>query len=145
MSSNAKRAAPKRSARRSGRGKYSAESKAAVLAALLAGGGIDAVAKVYNLPAGTVKGWKSKLKGEHPVTTTAEQKADVGDLLIQYLREALVTLTIHQVVIFRDVKWLKKQDASDLAILHGVVADKAARLCEVMGTGADLPNKASGS
>lgn len=116
-----------------GRGKYSAETKAAVLAALLAGQATETIARDYNLPEGTVKGWKSKMrKGETPVTTTPAQKADVGELLLEFLREGLATLKHQQTTLFRDSVWLREQSASEMAVLHGVIADKCVRLLEAM-------------
>lgn len=39
---------------------YSPEVKAAVIAALLSGQSVSSVAEEYNIPKGTVKGWKSR-------------------------------------------------------------------------------------
>ena len=131
MSSNRKIKPP-----RSGRTKYSAETKAAVLAALLAGQATETIARDYKLPEGTVKGWKSKaMKGEKPVDTTPAQKADMGELLLEYLREGLATLKFQQTTLFRDPDWLKGQAASEMAVLHGVIADKCVRLLEAMSGG----------
>jgi hypothetical protein len=38
---------------------------------------------------------------------------------------------------FSDKQWLAKQDASDVAVLHGVMTDKAVRLLEAMSAGDD--------
>ncbi len=107
--------------------------KAAVLAALLAGQGVDAVARDYKLPIGTVKGWKSKqVNGETLATVTPTQQADIGALLERYLAEALTTLQFQHRTIFRNLPWLKKQSAAELGTLHGIIADKAVRLLEGM-------------
>jgi len=128
---SAKSSNPKKKGGRNRRA-HAKEVKAAVLAALLAGQDIETVAKHYKLPIGTVKGWKSKQRGEQPISTTPAQKADVGELLLDYLREGLATLKLQQTTLFRNDAWLMKQGASEMAVLHGVIADKCVRLLEAM-------------
>lgn len=114
--------------------KYSDELKAAVMAALLTGQSVSSVAREYNLPKGTVSSWKDR---SHEVATVATQpdlknqdlKRDIGSLLLEYLIAALGTLKA-QVEVFGDREWLKKQPASEVAVLHGVIADKTVRLLE---------------
>ncbi len=117
---------------RGSRQKYDSQVKAAVLSALLAGQGVEQVAAEFNIPEGTVAGWKSKQQGEAPVDLSHDQRADVGQLLVEYLKENLTTLKFQQQTIFRNSEWLKSQSAAELATLHGVIADKAARLLEAM-------------
>lgn len=106
--------------------KYSDETKAAVIAALLAGQSVSAVAKEYDIPKGTVSSWKTR-----DVAGVATQKAEIGDLLIEYLTENLKTLR-RQAELFRTEEWLMDQPASDAAVLHGVLTDKAVRLLEAL-------------
>lgn len=56
-----------------------------------------------------------------------EKKRDVADLVTGYLKESLVTLRV-QLEHCRDKDWLKDQSAGDVAILHGVLHDKAVRI-----------------
>lgn len=107
--------------------KYSEETKAAVMAALLTGQSISQVAREYNIPKGTVSNWKNRHKGPKDGT----QKKEIGDLLLAYLKANLEALTA-QVQVFKDPVWLKAQVASDVAVLHGVMTDKAIRLLEAM-------------
>lgn len=118
------------------RTKYSKETKAAAMAALLAGQGVDQVAMAYTIPAGTVKAWRARLKGTVQVASSVatQTRESIGDLLLEYLRETLVTLTA-QAVIFRDPEWVRKQSAEALAILHGVQTDKAIRLLDALNGG----------
>ena len=111
----------------------SPETKAAVLAALLEGQAASKVAKDYSLPEGTVRSWRSRMRNDAtPLRTVATEKRDeIGPLLLEYLHENLTTLRA-QAVFFRDTKWLEKQDAADLAVLHGVVTDKTVRLLEAL-------------
>jgi len=59
------------------------------------------------------------------------QQAELGELIVGYLRENLATLA-SQARDFRDTEWLKKQPASEAAVLHGVLTDKAIRLLEAL-------------
>lgn len=116
---------------------YSEETKAAVMSALLSGQSVSRVADDYNIPEGTVKSWKSRqLNGETVATVATEKKEEIGELLYQYLTASLRALQ-SQVELFSDRDWLKKQPASDLAVLHGVQTDKAVRIMEAFGRAND--------
>jgi hypothetical protein len=107
---------------------YSDETKAAVMAALLAGQSISYVAKEYDIPAGTVKSWRARSMVA-PVAT--EKKAEIGDLVLRYLHANLTALEA-QAIVFSDPDWLEKQEADQAAVLHGVMTDKAIRLLEAL-------------
>lgn len=109
------------------RASYSDETKAQVMAALLTGQSINAVAKEYKIPKQTISNWKNRDKPGVPKDDT--QKESLDNLLFNYVQESLKTLTA-QVIIFSDESWIKRQSASELAILHGVITDKAIRLLE---------------
>ncbi len=121
-------------AKKSGRGRsaYDAATKAAAITALLAGQAADQIAAEYQIPKGTVEGWKSKLKHDSPAIVATDAKVEIGQLLLVYLRENLTTLRHQQVTVFRNGPWLLQQNAADLAVLHGVITDKAVRLLEAM-------------
>ena len=102
---------------------HSPEVKAAVLAALMTGQSVNAAAAEYHLSKSTIAQWRDEPR--EPVRT--QKGAEFGELVADYLRESLITLKT-QVVSFRDVAWLLKQPASELAVLHGVVADKTIRI-----------------
>ena len=116
--------------------KYSDETKAAVMAALLTGQSVSSVAREYSIPRGTVAGWSSRLNSSDLSNVSNTKKAEIGDLLTDYLRETIITLK-EQAVFFRDPTWLEKQGASELAVLHGVQTDKAIRLLEAFGDDSD--------
>jgi transposase-like protein len=113
--------------------KYSDETKAAVLTALLAGQAVSYVSKEYNVPVGTVKSWKHRNISEdqlQPVATSATQKkADLGQMVLGLLEEELITLQ-EMTRAVRDPAWIKSQDASEVAVLYGVMQDKAFRKIE---------------
>ena len=105
---------------------HSPETRAAVMASLLAGQGVGELAREYQLPASTISRWRREASGD--------LTQDVGELLLQYLTENLQTLR-EQAIVFRDVEWLKEQDASSLGVLHGILTDKAIRLLESLSGG----------
>jgi len=117
---------------------YTDDQKAAVMAALLMGQSVSKVAEQYQIPRGTVAKWSAKLDRSGNNTETGETEGNtkrnrIGDLLLRYIEANLETLTAQQVV-FKDEKWLREQPASELAVLHGVLADKTIRLLEAMAT-----------
>lgn len=99
------------------------EIKAAVIAALMAGQGVTEVAEEYSLDHSIVSRWAKTLGGLHEVA----RKKNFDELVSNYLEELLVTLSV-QARIFREPSWVKQQDAADLAMLHGVMADKGFRI-----------------
>jgi len=114
------------------RTEHSPETKAAVMAALLTGQSIAETARAYAVPEATVRSWKSRQRhGESVATVATEKRAAIGELLVDYLSESITTLR-EQVRLFRDPAWLMKQPASEAAVLHGVIADKAVRLLEAL-------------
>ena len=113
---------------------YSPETKAAVMAALLAGQSVSAVAREFKIPKGTVSSWKDRHGSQAVAEVATQKKAEIGDLLVGYLRANLESLQA-QAKAFGDLTWLKGQPASELAVLHGVMADKLSRLLEALGNG----------
>lgn len=120
----------------SDRQSHSDETKAAVMAALLTGQSINEVARAYQIPRGTVASWSREIS--RPSIQDDTQKRAIGDLLIGYVKESLHTLQA-QVKAVGDEEWIKKQPASEIAVLHGVIADKTIRLLEALATSEDDP------
>lgn len=111
---------------------YSDETKAAVLAALLAGQAVSYVAEQYSIPEGTVKGWKHReINSQSPSSVVTQKKEEIGGLILALLRSELVTLD-SMLASFTDQDWLRKQTASDVAVLFGVIQDKAFRKLEAL-------------
>lgn len=105
------------------------ELKAAVLAALLIGQSVDAVAEEYSLPADTVRNWSREAKTAAQLLATEKGGLDIGERIAHYLDKSLETLAV-QVEHFRDREWLGRQDAADAAVLHGVLVDKVVRILQ---------------
>jgi transposase-like protein len=110
---------------------YSDDLKARCLAALLAGQSFSQVASAFSVPIGTLKSWKQRDMGGVRNPDATAKRDRIGGLLLDYLEEGLITLR-EQVKVFRDPDWLKKQPAAELAVLHGVIADKQIRLLEAL-------------
>ena len=108
--------------------KYKDETRAAVMAALLTGQSVSSIAKQYDIPKGTVSSWKRGVGGRIKATQKTEH---IGELLVKYLQTNLEALSA-QAEQFKDHDWLRKQTASDAAVLHGVMTDKAIRLLEAL-------------
>src|SRR5689334_5786951 len=104
--------------------RHSDETRAAVIAALLVGQGVGEVAKAYNIDPSVVSRWKSTIQLDQLQQLATKKEADFDSLIAEYLKETFTTLCV-QAQHFRDKDWLKGQDAADLAVLHGVAADKA--------------------
>lgn len=112
--------------------RYSNEVRAQVIAALLSGQSAVFVSRQFNVPIGTVRSWWSREnRGANIVDTTDATRTRIGELIVEYLSEALQTM-IAQVRVARDEKWLKAQEGSQFAVLHGVISDKATRIIEVI-------------
>ena len=114
--------------------KYSDETKAAVMAALLEGQSQSFVSKEYNVPRSTIRSWKEAHDNRGGESFAI--KKEIGELLLEYLETNLTTLKA-QAEFFKDETWLRKQDAAELATLHGVMTDKSVRLLEAMNKNAD--------
>ena len=125
---------------------YSEETKAAAMAALLQGQSVCSVAKEYKVPKGTVSGWRKRaFNAANGVVGSATQKKErIGELLIEYISTSLETLK-KQAKAFGNEKWLKEQEASQAAVLHGVIADKTIRLLEALSGPEDDTEKLDNS
>jgi transposase-like protein len=110
---------------------YSDETKAAVMAALLTGQSISGVAREYKIPKGTVYYWKSQRVDSPKLSDPKRER--MGQLIIEYVEAALLALKA-QAVVFANEKYITKQSASEAAVLHGVLADKAIRILEGIAT-----------
>jgi Homeodomain-like domain-containing protein len=116
------------------------ESKRArAIAALLLGAGVMEVARELNLPESSIRNWKRTLTPEQIAEVNAKKGQRLDDLVFDYLQENLTTLRA-QSKLLRDAAYVAQQPASEMATLHGVMADKTIRLLEAVA-GAPLPGK----
>lgn len=101
------------------------------MAALLAGQRVTEVAQQFQVSKATVSRIKATIDHDTLKQIETKKGEDFGELLGDYLRETLITLS-EQTIFFRNEEWLKQQTAADVAVLHGVAADKAIRLLEAI-------------
>lgn len=106
---------------------YSEEIRAAVLADLMTGSSLNATARKFGVDRNTIRRWRGDAGLTVPPPVALEKRANLGEQLYGYLEDSIGALR-SQLAVFADPDWLKKQSAAELAILHGVVADKTARL-----------------
>jgi transposase-like protein len=117
------------------RGKtHSDETRAAVMAALLTGQGVSEIAAEYKLPESSVRNWKRQLSSEQLAEVSAKKGERLETLLFDYLTTVLSTLQ-KQAEIVGTEAYIRKQPADSLAVLHGVMADKAIRILEAAERG----------
>ena len=116
-------------------------TRAAVIAALLAGQRVEEVAKEYRLPASTVRTWKRPAQAKFD-ELRAKHEEEFDELIFKYLRASVRSLAI-QVEHFGDKDWLRAQSASELAVLHGVQTDKAVLLLTALERGAEGQTEAA--
>ena len=105
---------------------FTPEEKAAAIARVLTGISITQVAKELGTNRITVRQWRDGT-GLKSTALPPEKKEELGELVTEYLREALRTLRT-QAGAFANRDWLEGQNAHDVAILHGVLADKTTRI-----------------
>jgi transposase-like protein len=121
------------------RGKaHDPETKAAVMAALLSGQGVNEVAQEYQLSPSVVSGWKSSLSSEQFERLRTEKAETFDGLLSDYLTANLRALQ-KQAEVASEPDYIRKQSAEKLAVLHGVMADKAVRLLEAYSGSGPAP------
>lgn len=107
--------------------KHSDETKAAVMSALLTGQTVTAVASEYSLDKSTVSRWRARLTDEALQSVATKKGETLETLLIDYVTTNLRTLKAQSEVAGRP-DYVQKQPASELAVLHGVLADKTVRI-----------------
>lgn len=117
-------------------------TKAAVMSALLTGQSINYVAREYKLPRGTVAQWSRDLSRVR--TGTYEKRERIGQLIIDNVEAEFETMIAMQDV-FTNEEWLKKQSASELAVLYGVIKDKAIRVLEALPDREPDPSNSEGA
>ena len=104
-----------------------AEKSAALADVLLLGPG--ATAAKYDIPRSTLSTWQETYEIVHDPSV---KKGRIETLAIAYLEASFQALTAQAYVISQP-EYIERQPAGELAILHGVVADKAIRLLDALG------------
>lgn len=124
---------------------HDVSKRAAVLALLATGTSIRKAAKECDVGVATVSRWRDEDPPPVPVEPadvamivasdgtvfrengTQKRRREIGEQLYDYMSTSIEALTA-QLRLFGDNDWLKKQPAGELGTLHGIVADKTARI-----------------
>lgn len=106
------------------------QKRAAVVSALLEGQSVSQVARDYSVSRSSVIAWR-EAAGLHSTPVEPENRDEIGALVAGVLRANLVAV---QVLAERtgDEEWFRKQSAADIAVLSGVLTDKAVRILEAL-------------
>jgi len=94
------------------------------------------VAAKYGINPHTVRRWKSEnnITAIATIVDRSVKRERIGALLVEYL-EANLNALISQAYVTTDPNYVNRQPAESLAILHGVMGDKAIRLLEALHGG----------
>jgi|SRR5215471_798141 len=111
---------------------HSPELRAQVVAAVLAGTSVAAVAKQFGLAKRTVANWCETVQvgtvgTEHRARTREDRLREIEDLLLDLVAEHALTLRAELQAAAR-TEWLEKQSAADLAQLVVAQRDTLIRL-----------------
>lgn len=116
---------------------YSDELRAAALADVVIIGQGATCAK-YGIPRSTLGLWQQTYVTRQDLVL---KKDRIGELAITYLEANLQALTA-QAHVASQPDYIERQSAGELAILHGVLADKSLRLLEAIRPSVPHPNDA---
>lgn len=110
---------------------HSEEVKATVIAEWKAGSSLNALVKAHGVPKTTVRGWVAPYERVAIAPSAAPKKElatyDLDEMALRLVRGSVDAVDrIYGVT--GDGEWLRKQNAADLAVLAGVIADKLYRL-----------------
>ena len=110
---------------------YAPETKAQVIAEWKAGSSLNGLSKGHGIPKATIQRWVSLHPRIQVIPSTQPKKEQATydlDAMALRLIEGSVTAVDRIYGVTSDELWLKRQNAADLAILAGVIADKLYRL-----------------
>lgn len=109
--------------------KHSDQTRAAVIAALLAGQGVNEVAREYDINPSLVSRWKKTIPEKELQQLAIQKKETIGDLVERHLRASLEAC-VKVAEQANNADWLSKQSSDSLAVFYGVLSDKSIRLLE---------------
>lgn len=113
------------------RGVYDIEMRAKVISDIRSGDSNTVIAERYDIPLGTVKAWRHDVGVVSPTRIQPDKTEELSQLVADYLASGLRALRA-QSELASDRVWLEKQNSADLAIFHGVLADKLVRILSAL-------------
>lgn len=123
------------------RGKaHTDETRAAVIAALLQGQGVNDVAREYKLDKSVVSRIKNGIAETALQQVTTQKKENIAELVENHLRASLMACASIANKAHDDV-WLTQQSGDNLAVFYGVLSDKSLRLLEAAQNAAARNNQ----
>ncbi len=120
---------------------HSAEVRAQVIAALLAGQGVLEVARQYKLPKQTVSRFKNSCVPDELGRVGPKNRETLDSLLLEAVSANISALTAIADAV-SEPEYVSKQPADSVGVLYGILADKAVRFLEAASFGAgDAPEE----
>jgi len=110
---------------------YDDATRSAVLGALLEGQSVSQVARTYNVSRRAVQLWRDAA-GHRRSHVSQEKQSDIDELVAGVLEANLHAVQVLAERIATEEEWFRKQPASDIAVLSGVLTDKAVRILEAV-------------
>lgn len=108
---------------------HSEETRAQVIAALLAGQGVREISRQYNVPRSSVSRIKQALSSDEQGQIGTQKRERIAELVETHLVESLkAAASLAQKVTNND--WFIKQNAADIGVLYGILTDKSIRILE---------------
>jgi hypothetical protein len=104
------------------------EVSASIMAALLAGQGVNEVSREFKVPQPTVSVIKARMEEQF---NHFNQKKDISVQILELLETQLDALKNIAAAVGRP-EYLEKQPASETAVLYGVISDKAFRIVSAL-------------
>lgn len=105
--------------------------KAAVIAALLAGQGVNQVAEAYKVPKSSVSRLKKLIPREKLEQVGTQKGEHIAELISANLEASFGA--IHNILkVTENAEWLNKQPADELGTFLGITADKVFRVLEAI-------------
>jgi transposase-like protein len=108
------------------------EVRAAIMAALLEGQGVSKVARDLKVSKATVSRIKNTVAPEHLKQLETEKRENIAELMISHLTTSLKAANALAEKAAINQSWFDKQSAGEIAVLYGVLSDKAIRLVEAI-------------
>jgi transposase-like protein len=106
---------------------YPDETKAKIIAALLAGATVSEISQDFDIPQQSISNYKKTIPPDALSELGRKRGERLDDLVYQVLIRNLRTLN-KQAEIASEADYIRKQPADQLATLYGVMADKTIRL-----------------
>lgn len=109
-------------------------TRAAVMAALLEGQGVSKIARDMKVSKSTVSRYKNELLPAQLEQVGTEKRDKITALIESHLETSLTCANELATKAATNKAWFNKQSAEGIAVLYGVLSDKAIRILEAFDT-----------